>query len=706
MKTRLICVLVVIASAFGHAAERPPVDWVDPFIGTTDTAVPAAEGIAAYWAWFKPKHGHLHPGATSPFGLVSVVPYGAGYPTGYWRGYEGGPCSGFTHFQQSGTGGTGTYYNFVRVAPLRGALTFARPAYMLDDESAAPGVYRARIASRDIDAAVTVTRRTAFHRYVFNGKDPAHLVIDLTQSYDGWNARKIMRPTAADFALTAANAAEGKVEIGGLPLYFHLEVDGKIEDSGAWAGDAKLSGRGPHGLSPGRFGLWFSFKPDTTAQLRIAFSFKSVAQARANLAEELPSADFDRAVAEARARWAEQLGRIRVDGGMPNDRTLFYTALYRALIKPGNGTGENPFWENSQPWYVDFSTLWDVYKTQAPLLTTFYPERGRDIANALLDIAVHHGDFPDGYLMPNEFRLGEEQGVDFAQTIIADAWQKRVPGIDWPKAVPRMVKGLRATARYSDAALQYAYASACLIPLAEKYGDEAMVRALRKQAAGWRTAFDPATRRLPPKAGMPYGYTLYEGGPWNYSFTLWHDMPGLIGLYPSRESFVQELDKFFGYMGDAGADLPFEGLNNEADMEVPFAYVFAGRPDRTQEIVHAIRQYRFATGRGGWPGNDDSGGTSSWYVWNALGLFPLVGRDIYLIGTPQFPRATFEIGGKSFTIEAVGVSPDAYYVQSAELDGRPLDRAWLRFDELAHGGHLVLRMGTKASEWGAAQPPP
>ncbi len=706
MKYWIVCASLLLGLA-ARAADRAPVDWVDPFIGTGDTVLPPAEGIAAQWAWFKPKHGHLHPGATSPFGLVSVTAYGGGYPTGYWKGYEGGPCSGFTHFQQSGVGGVGIYYNYVRVAPVRGPLTFAKPRYTLTGETAAPGVYRAHIAEADTDVAVTVSRRTAFHRYVFAGDAPAHLVIDLAQVYDGWNARKMQPPTAAKFELTGPNAGEGSVVFGKFPLFFHFEVDGAVKESGAWAGDAKTPGSGPHGLAAGPFGLWFSFAPGTTAtQLRIGFSFQSVAQARANLAEEMPGHDFGDAVAQAQARWAEYLGRFQVEGGTPEERTLFYTALYRALIKPGTGTGENPFWKSTAPWCVDFSTLWDVYKTQAPLLMTFYPERGRDAVNALLDIAKHHGSFPGGYLMTGDFRLAEDQGVDFAQIIIADAWRKQVPGIDWPVALPQLVQGLKSTARYSDAALHYAYASACLLPIAEKYGDAEMVRALRAQAQGWRAAFDPATRMLRPRTDMPYGYTLYEGGPWNYSFTLWHDMAGLIGLYPSREAFVRELDRFFGYEGDVGANLPFEGLNNQSDMEVPYVYIFAGRPDRTQEIVHAIRKFRFATGRGGWPGNDDSGGISSWYVWNALGLFPLVGRDLYLIGTPQFPRVSFAVGGKTFTIEATGVSADACYIQSAELDGQPLDRAWLRYEELARGGRLVLRMGSRPGAWGAANPPP
>jgi len=701
--------MALLLSGFGPplmAVEKAPVDWVDPFLGTGETTLPVAEGIAAKWSWLKPRHGQLHPGATSPFGLVSVVPYGGGYPTGYWRGVSGQPCSGFTHFQQSGTGAIGSYYNYVRVAPIRGELRFTKPAYVLTDEWASPGLYQASISAERIRAAVTVTRRVAFHRYTFEGDAPAHLVIDLAQAYDGWNAKKVAKPTAADFTLVAPNMAEGSVTIDGLPLHFHLEIDGAVAASGGWADNTSLSGKGPFGLSDKPFGIWFSFAPGTTvAQLKIAFSFKSVAQARASLAEEMPSWDFDHAAAVAHGTWENSLSRLRVEGGTGDEQTIFYTALYRSLIKPADATGENPFWETALPWYVDFGTLWDSYKTQSPLLMSFYPERGKDVANALLNIAQHHGEFPIGYLLPDQLRF-DDQGIDFAQMIIADAFAKKVPGIDWAQAFPLLLADLKTSGHYADTALQYAYASSCLIPLAKEWGDAATVAALQKQSRSWRTALEPATHKLPPRPGARLGDSLYEGGVWNYSFSVWHDMAGLIGLYPSREAFVAELDRFFGFTDTAGVDIPFEGLNNQPDMDVPYAYLYAGRPDRTQEVIAAVRKYRFAAGRGGWPGNDDSGATSAWYVWNALGIFPVVGRDIYLIGTPLFPQATLAVDRHAFVIEARNVSAENFYVQSAELNGMPLERAYLRHSELARGGRLVLQMGPRASGWGIANPPP
>ena len=168
------------------------------------------------------------------------------------------------------------------------------------------------------------------------------------------------------------------------------------------------------------------------------------------------------------------------------------------------------------------------------------------------------------------------------------------------------------------------------------------------------------------------------------------------------------LDKFFGYTDvEEGTVNPepdafqrvlrddrFEGLNNEPDMECPYAYAHAARHDRTVELVRAVMKYQYATGNGGLPGNDDSGGLSSWYVWNAVGIFPVSGQDLYMIGSPIFESATLQVRGGEFTIEAPGASDDNIYVQSAELNGKPLTRAWFRVGEVSAGGRLILKMGT------------
>ena len=218
-------------------------------------------------------------------------------------------------------------------------------------------------------------------------------------------------------------------------------------------------------------------------------------------------------------------------------------------------------------------------------------------------------------------------------------------------------------------------------------------------------AFDPAT-------GLLKESTFYEGGKWNYSFRLVHDMAARIALAGGDEAFVGLLDQFFGFGAEAvtqpgvrpgieemarGYALNrFEGLNNEPDMEAPWAYQYAGRPDRTADVVHAVVHNQFGTGRGGLPGNDDSGGLSSWYVWATLGLFPVAGQNLFLINAPAWRESRIEVGGSAMTIETLGfVEPEpggpAQYVQSVQFDGAPLERTWLTGTELHRGGRLRRR---------------
>jgi putative alpha-1,2-mannosidase len=205
-------------------------------------------------------------------------------------------------------------------------------------------------------------------------------------------------------------------------------------------------------------------------------------------------------------------------------------------------------------------------------------------------------------------------------------------------------------------------------------------------------------------------------------------MAGRIDLAGGDEAFVDLLDRFFGYRAPAvtqpglapavtematGYALGrFEGLNNEPDMEAPWAYYYAGRPDRTAEVVHAAIHQQFGTGRGGLPGNDDSGGLSSWYVWASLGLFPVAGQNLFLIGPPSFGESRIRVsGGDALTIETRGFTEPhrggpAQYVQSVEFNGAPLTRTWLRGTEVQHGGTLSIALGPEPGDWGTNDRPP
>jgi predicted alpha-1,2-mannosidase len=200
----------------------------------------------------------------------------------------------------------------------------------------------------------------------------------------------------------------------------------------------------------------------------------------------------------------------------------------------------------------------------------------------------------------------------------------------------------------------------------------------------------------------------YEGSAYQYSTYVPHDVQGLIDRAGGDEAFVRWLDAFFGESEDDA--LRPEGLythGNEPDLLAPYLYIHAGRADKTQSRVRRLLGGEYRTGRAGLPGNDDSGTMSSWYVWNAVGLYPNAGQDFYYVGSPVFTRARIRLGaGLAFNVVARGASRENPYVQSATLDGRTLKRAWLTHAEVSRGGTLVLRMGPRPSRWGGATRPP
>jgi putative alpha-1,2-mannosidase len=251
--------------------------------------------------------------------------------------------------------------------------------------------------------------------------------------------------------------------------------------------------------------------------------------------------------------------------------------------------------------------------------------------------------------------------------------------------------------------------------MAAATGAADLAAVLRSHVGNWRNAFEAGTGLL--RADSEY----YEGTRWTYSFRPIPDMAARIAFAGGRERFTGLLDTFFGYrdLADGSVDPEpdasswqrlqrddrFEGLNNESDIESPYAYLWVGRHDRTAEIVRAAMRSQFTNGPNGLPGNNDSGGLTSWYVWNALGLFPVSGRNLYLIGSPIVSEAAVPFRHGTLRVVADGNRDDAIYVREATLNDKPLDRAWLSISEVEQGGTLRLSMGTRPSGWGTVVPP-
>jgi putative alpha-1,2-mannosidase len=688
--------------------------------------------------------------------MVSACAYSGAYPTGYGRytkNTEGAPeemfdraqASGFTHFQQSGTGAIRKYYNYVRVTPMVEPLDVLGHAWPLHDEVAEPGYYAARLGT-GIRCEITVGEKVVVHRFTFPEHRSARVVVDLSCGGLAIEHGRTV-PLRAQVESMGHGRAQGTVVMEGVPLSVYLEVESPGWRQMLWHdrrlidGGTRLDFDSIRHTTLRPFGLLFlgPVRAGQTVEVRMGFSLRGVEQARDNLRREcgefLPAFDVVRAL--TRARWGELTSRVHVEGGTPARRQVFATALYHALIKPCFGDDESPFWPSSGPFAFDVCTMWDIYKTQLPLLAAIAPQRAGDLLESLIRVSEEEGNFPIGYRMARGADRFFRQASTLVHTALADVHALGLADLDWSWALVHMTDDLRrmygedffeqGVVHPITHTLDLALAHHCTAQVARALNDHRLADDLADRSQQWVNAFDRTT-------GLLADSTFYEGGKWNYSFRLLHDMAGRIALAGGDEGFVELLDTFFGYgappvrrpgvrptsdeMAAGYALNRFEGLNNEPDMEVPWAYHYAGRPDRTAEVVHAALTWQFGTGPGGLPGNDDSGGLSSWYVWASLGLFPVAGQNLFMINAPAFARSALWIGDREFVVTTSGhheggisadgldAAPPPQYVQSATLDGERLDVAHLAATTVHAGGHLHLDLGPEPSDWGRKIRPP
>ena len=400
--------------------------------------------------------------------------------------------------------------------------------------------------------------------------------------------------------------------------------------------------------------------------------------------------------------WNKALGSIEIEGATADQRRIFYSALYRTMLMPVDRTGENPLWHSSEPYYDDFATLWDTFRTNHPLLTLIAPERETSIVRALIDIYRHEGWMPDGR-MGNY--TGRTQGGSDADFVLADAFVKGLK-VDWTAGYQALLKDAERTPwdqfqegrgdledwrnlgylsvegvdRPGSKQMEYAANDYAVAEVAKGLGKMADYHKYLARSGNWKNLWDkelsdegfsgfirprhddgswltPFTAR---DSGSWFGHTFYEGDSWTYSLFVPQDVRGLIEMAGGKERFVARLDQFFPTHFDMG---------NEPGFLTPYLYIWAGRHDKTAERVREILSKAFTTARNGLPGNDDSGAMSSLYVFGVLGIFPNAGQDVYLIGSPFYPVSTIHLaGGKVFRIEARDASPENKYVVAASFE--------------------------------------
>ncbi|MBR4940424.1 MAG: glycoside hydrolase family 92 protein [Clostridia bacterium] len=652
------------------------------FHGTGSIDLPEPQGIAATWHFIKGLCGNTSPGAVLPFGKYSVAPYSGGYSSGYGINCMncGGPIRqfsselrlrGFAHFQNSGTGATNIYYNYAVVKPFYG-----EPAmdYSVSDESGEPGYYSCRLSESGIFCELTVSPFCAVHRYTFT-ENGGRIYVDF--SHDGLYAdvdRLRGRAEELSVIATSQNTLEAEAVLQGVRLYFAVKFSGK-------------------GRLDGENVFCADFQGQVT--VRVSVSAESVESAVLELEKE--NRDFDSIRCLAAETWEEALSAIDVECGDENELRIFYSNLYQTLVKPSDW-GSGGFLWKGEPFVADIVTMWDIYKTQLPLLFCLYPAISRDFIAMVTRLGHERGRMPHSLMLSSNLNMEAKQARFLGAYAVYDGWKRGVEA-DWNSALDAVMTDLfradfedftkTGVCEKTTHILDMAEGCAAAAELAEALGRGDDAELLRKLWENRKNAFDP-------KTGLLYGdREYYEGNHWNYSFRPMRDMAGRVELCGGKENFEALLDRFFGFTHGEDVSARFEGFNNETDMETPYAYHSIGAFDKLCDILDSADKFSFRDSKGGAgpgaiPGNNDSGGLSSCYIWNSLGLFPVSGQDLMLLSRPKFDRAKLKLAnGKILTVVKNG---SGKYPASVSFNGTELPDRKVSVTGIMGGGEIVFEM--------------
>jgi glycosyl hydrolase family 92/F5/8 type C domain-containing protein len=469
-------------------------------------------------------------------------------------------------------------------------------------------------------------------------------------------------------------------------------------------------------------------------RIKVGISAVDIAGARRNLDAEIPGWEFDAVAEVASKRWNEALGRIELEGGTTEERTIFYTALYHALLTPNvfsdvdgryRGMDKQIHVAENRRQYTVFS-LWDTFRAAHPLFVLLEPERTREFVETMLAQHREGGRLPVWELAANE----TDTMIGYhSVSVIADAWRKGIRGFEPQAALDAMVASAgrrqegfvdgQDEAESVSKTLEYAYDDACIAGFAADIGQPGIAQEFYRRSQSWRHLLDPETKLFRPRIDQrwlepfdPRRVDLHftEANAWQYAFFVPHDVSGLIEAVGGDRAFVERLNALFTEdsrtTGREQADIT--GLigqyahGNEPSHHVAWLYSYAGRPDRAAERVSQIRSTLYHATPDGLSGNEDCGQMSAWYVFAALGFYPASpGTDEYVVVPPLFRRVKLHLpSGKTFTIRTEGKGP---YVTSARLDGKESRRSFLRHAEIVRGGELILHLGpTPGQHWGRA----
>lgn len=732
----------------GSRPAREAVDYVNPYIGS-----------------ISPKTGGTSPTVLVPHGAVAVAPQ---FTPGIGDKYLADRVFGFP-------------VGPVTIMPTVGAIkTNSREnasRFDHDMETSTPYSYQVLLEDPDINLEYTVADNSIYFRFSFPQTGNANILMNFSRS----NASvQVVGDRSIEGSVTGGGRGGAASAGPGAGSFFHAEFSKPFSSFGTWdAQNVSTGSRTQSGNGIGVFAVYTASRGEQVEMKMTLASARTAEEALPILAKQMPPWGFDQAKNKARALWDQALNLIKIEGGTEDQRTAFYTALYRTMGRKGN--------------------VWDTHRSAYPLQTIIEPaENTKTIQGFIRDFET------SGWLTDSGAMVGHH-----STAVIADAYMKGLRSFDAEKAYEGMRKNhmeatmipwkdrgaiteleqcyfdkgffparpVRDDAKVADldkwrasagripgsrmpyqitwlpdihvkewvtqvdswhrrqsvsVTLEHSYDDWCLAQVAKALGKTADYDLFMKRAHNYRNLFDPRIGLMAPKtadgnwvepfdpklsggfAGEEY---FAEGNSWIYTWSVQHDVQGLIGLMGGRDKFIAKLDALFteqyvmdkpaflGQFPDMSGLIGMYSQGNEPAFHIPYLYDFAGAPWMTQRRVREIMELWYNGGPFGLSGDDDGGAMSSWYVFSAIGFFPVCpGQPVYEIGSPIFARTTMNVGrGKTFVIEARGVSDKNKYIQSAALNGQPLNKPWFTHADVIKGGTLVLVMGARPNKnWGAA----
>ena len=729
----VLAFLLVLGACTSPQSSQLKTDYtqlVNPFIGTDFT-------------------GNTYPGAQAPFGMVQLSPDnglgGWDRISGYF--YPDSTIAGFSHTHLSGTGAGDLYDVLFMPVTLpykeaKGELGI-HSKFSHQDEEASAGYYRVKLQDYNINVELTATPRCGVQRYTFP-KAESMVILNLKKAMN-WDFTMDSQIEIVDSCnIRGYRFSEGWAR--GQKLYFATRFSKPFKSVEMDNAEIKLKGEKVGTSNIARF----MFDTEEGEQITIvtALSGVSVEGAVKNLDAEAPHNDFDQYLADAKADWNKQLQRIEVVGTNNDDKVNFYTALYHSMIAPtiysdvdGKYYGPDKQVHQAEGW-VNYSTfsLWDTFRAAHPLFTYTEPERVGDMVQSFIAFYEQNGRLPVWNFWGSEtdMMIGYH-----AVPVIVDAYLKGIGNFDAEKALEACVatanideyRGIgsykkngyipyNVTDQYNtenwslSRTLEYAFDDFCIAEMAQKMGKTELANEFYKRSQNYRNVFNPATGFMQPidDKGVfqpnfnPDEYTAHicESNAWHYFWSVQHDIKGLVSLTGGQDKFAAKLDSMFTYIPAGNEELPIFSTGmigqyahgNEPSHHVIYLYNKVRQPWKAQKYVAQVMHDLYFNAPAGLCGNEDCGQMSAWYVFSAMGFYPVnpVSGE-YEIGTPLFPEMRLNLGnGKTFTVLAPNVSRENIYIQSVKINGQPYDKSYITHQQIMDGSTIEFVMGNQPGE--------